>query len=106
MFRNACIHVNGKKDEFYKAPCYYVLLHFSKVLTPGTRIIQSSSPDKVLIGKRSNGDYVGVIQNLTPFDVEYTFTKVQYQVSLNCIPTSNPSCLKVSYYCTITNEQL
>jgi len=80
--RNACIHVNGEKDEFYKSPCYYILLHFSKVFVPGTRIIRSSSPNKVLIGQRPNGDFVGVVQNLTPFESEYTFVKGTNQFSL------------------------
>ena len=68
--------MDDEKDEFYKAPCYYVMLHFSKVFVPGTRIISSSSPNKVLIGQRPNGDFVGLVQNLTPFESEYTFTKV------------------------------
>ena len=56
------------------------MLHFSKVFVPGTRIIPSSSPNKVLIGQRPNGDFVGVVQNLTPFESEYTFTKVIIKV--------------------------
>jgi len=80
--RAACIHVDGEKDEFYKTPCYYVMLHFSKIFIPGTRIISSSSPNKVLIGQRPNGDFVGVVQNLTPFESEYTFTKGENQFSL------------------------
>ena len=79
-FRSACIHVNGEKDEFYKAPCYYTMLHFSKVFVPGTRIIRSSIPNKVLLGQRPNGDLVGVVQNLTPFESEYSFTKVIHTV--------------------------
>ena len=70
--------MNGEKDEFYKAPCYYTMLHFSKVFVPGTRIIRSSIPNKVLLGQRPNGDLVGVVQNLTPFESEYTFTKVTF----------------------------
>ena len=56
------------------------MLHFSKVFVPGTRIIPSSSPNKVLIGQRPNGDFVGVVQNLTPFESEYTFIKVMNSI--------------------------
>lgn len=40
---DASIIVNSKKQEFYKQPQYYSLLHFSKFIPRGSKRIDSSA---------------------------------------------------------------
>ena len=84
-FRNACVHVDSTKDEFYKAPCHYIMLHFSRFFVPGTQIIRSDLKNTVVVGKQPNGTFVGVVINLKPYSKQFNFFKAQvYNLRLKC----------------------
>ena len=86
--RNACIHVNN--DTVYKAPCHYIMMHFSRFFVPGTRIIDIAEKykRKVVIGKLPTGNYAAVVLNNEPFSVEYKFRQNMSSFKITVQPHS------------------
>ncbi|XP_056641778.1 lysosomal acid glucosylceramidase-like isoform X1 [Diorhabda sublineata] len=65
------IIVNATAGEFLKQPTYYAMGHFSKFVTPGSKVIEVSYLDvfkQVAAFQRPDGGIVVVIANTRPFD--------------------------------------
>jgi len=68
-FKNWCVApviVDVESDEVYYTPIYYTLMHFSKYIRPGAKVIEANSPDKDLMitaAQNPDGSIVVVIFN-------------------------------------------
>jgi len=60
--RNAGVIVDGEKDEFFKAPSFYHLLHFSRFIPPGSKILRFKYR-RAVVAQRPDGYKAAVILN-------------------------------------------
>ena len=60
--RNAAVMIDAVTDEFYKAPTFYHLMHFSRFILPGSTVIKSDFSNGI-IAMRPDGYKVAVVLN-------------------------------------------
>ena len=90
--RNAAILIDSENDAFYKAPSFYHLLHFSRFLLPGSKVLESDSKSAVF-AVRPDGFKVGVILNDGILPKSFSITYESRILNIQLDPRSIQSIL-------------
>lgn len=64
--RNAAVIIDSIKDEFFKAPSFYHLQHFSRFILPNSKIIKSDFRNGI-VALRPDGYKIAVVLNDRPW---------------------------------------